>query len=43
MREKKEVDSLVDLDGPDPVFVVSPGGFKFFKLKVVEGYIIFVF
>ena len=42
-NKNREVEALIESDGPDLVFVVSPGGFKFCKLKVVEGYIIFVF
>ena len=42
-NKNREVEALIESDGPDLVFVVSPGGFKFCKLKVEEGYIILVF
>ena len=42
-NKNREVEALTESEGPDLVFVVSPGGFKFCKLKVEEGDIILVF
>ena len=42
-NKNREVEALTESDGPDPVFVVSPGGFKYCKLKVEEGGVILMF